>query len=104
MSVNGPALVLAFSHLGLRGARLRDSLAAGLLGLSVPAALIVFAFAGLDSAIPSDWVLAACVPAVVLGHRFGAAVFRRLDEATHHRATLAAAAVAGVLSIGAAVG
>jgi uncharacterized protein len=104
VSVNGPALVLAFSHLGLRGARLRDSLAAGLLGLSLPATVIVFAFAGADGAIPTGWVLAACVPAVLIGHRFGASVFRRLDEATHHRAALVAAAIAGLLSVAAAVG
>ena len=104
VSVNGPALVLTFSHLGLRGERLRDSLAAALLSLSLAAAVVVFASVGADAAIPTGWVLAACVPAVLVGHRFGAAVFRRLDDASHHRATLIAAAGAGLLSIAAAVG
>lgn len=104
VSVNGPALVLTFSHLGLRGARLRDSLAAALLGLSLAAAVVVFAFAGAGAAIPTGWVLAACAPAVLVGHRFGAAVFRRLDDASHHRAALIAAAGAGLLSVAAAVG
>ena len=58
VSVNGPLLVLTFSHLGLRGARLRDSLAAALLGLSVSG--------GADrrsrspatrQALPDGWVL-----------------------------------------------
>ena len=48
-------------------------------------------------------MLAACVPAVLVGHRFGAGVFRRLDDGSHHRAALGAAALAGLLSIGAAV-
>ncbi len=103
VSVNGPALVLVFSHLGLRGARLRDSLAAGLLGLSLPATVVVFAFAGAEGALPTGWVLAACVPAVLIGHRAGAAVFRRFDDATHHRAALVMAAGAGLLSVAAAI-
>ena len=41
VSVNGPALVLVFTRLGLRGARLRDSLAAALLGLSLLALPVV---------------------------------------------------------------
>lgn len=102
VSVNGPALVLIFSRLGLRGVRLRDSLAGALLGLSLPATLIVALFAGREGALPEGWVLVACVPAVLVGHRFGASVFRRLDDGSHHRAALGAAAVAGVLSIGAA--
>jgi uncharacterized membrane protein YfcA len=102
VSVNGPALVLIFSRLGLRGARLRDSLAGALLGLSLPATLIVAAFAGREGALPEGWVLVACVPAVLVGHRFGASVFRRLDDGSHHRAALGAAAIAGLLSIGAA--
>lgn len=103
VSVNGPALVLIFSRLGLRGARLRDSLAGALLGLSLPATAIVALFAGLEGALPEGWVLLACVPAVLVGHRFGASVFRRLDDGSHHRAALGAAAIAGVLSIGAAL-
>jgi uncharacterized protein len=103
VSVNGPALVLIFSALGLRGARLRDSLAAALLGLSLPGALIVLAVAGHDGAFPGGWAPIACIPAVLIGHRFGAAVFRRLDDGSHHRAALGAAALAGLLSIGAAL-
>ncbi|MGH2986648.1 MAG: TSUP family transporter [Solirubrobacterales bacterium] len=102
VSVNGPALVLVFSRLRLRGARLRDSLAGALLGLSLPATVIVVLFAGSEGAWPEGWVLLACVPAVLIGHRFGAAVFRRLDDGSHHRAALGAAAIAGLLSIGAA--
>lgn len=103
VSVNGPALVLAFSHLGLRGAKLRDSLAATLLTLSLMATVIVLVIAGAERALPRDWVLAACLPALLIGHRFGASVFRRLDQGAHHRVTLAAAAIAGLLSIAAAL-
>ena len=38
----------------------------------------------------------ACVPAVLVGHRFGAGIFRRLDDGSHHRAALGAAALAGL--------
>jgi len=103
VSVNGPVLVLTFSHLGIMGARMRDSLAAALLGFSVSGALIIALVAGHEQALPTGWVLAACVPAVLVGHRFGAAVFRRLDDGSHHRVALVAAAIAGVLSIAIAV-
>lgn len=103
VSVNGPVLVLVLTRLGLRGARLRDSLAAALLGLSVLATPVVLAGVGSGRALPEAWVLLGCVPVLLIGHRFGAALFRRLDDATHHRAALAAAAVAGLLSIGAAI-
>jgi uncharacterized protein len=103
VTVNGPVLVLMYSRLGLRGALLRDSLAAALLGLSLSGAVIVALVAGGEGAWPEGWVLVACVPAVLVGHRFGAAVFRRLDDGSHHRAALGAAALAGLLSIGAAV-
>jgi uncharacterized membrane protein YfcA len=103
VSVNGPALVLVLTRLGLRGGRLRDSLAAALLGLSLLATPVVLIASGAERALPDGWVALACVPAVLLGHRFGAAVFRRLDDDSHHRAALGAAALAGLLSIGAAL-
>jgi len=63
----------------------------------------VLVASGAGSAIPDGRVALACVPALLIGHRFGAAVFRRLDDEAHHRVALVAAAVAGLLSIGAAV-
>ena len=52
ISVNGPVLVLALTHLGLRGNRLRDSLAATLLGLSLAAVAIVLVTIGLGDSLP----------------------------------------------------
>jgi uncharacterized protein len=103
VSVNGPALVLTFTRLGLRGGRLRDSLAAALLGLSLLATPIVLVAFGGGRGLPGGWVTLACVPALIAGHRLGVTVFARLDDSSHHRATLGAAAVAGLLSIGAAL-
>jgi uncharacterized membrane protein YfcA len=103
VSVNGPAVVLVLTRLGLRGSRLRDSLAAALLGLSLLATPVVLVASGGSRALPDGFVVLACVPALLIGHRFGAAVFRRLDDDSHHRAALAAAALAGLLSIGAAL-
>ena len=103
VTVNGPALLLVFGWLRLRGARLRDSLAAVLLGLGL-LGLPVVLLAGADGpAFPSLAVTLACLPALWIAHRFGAAAFGRLDDAAHHRAALIAAAVAGVLSIVAAL-
>lgn len=103
VSVNGPVLVLTLTHLGLRGHALRDSLAATLLGVSLLATPLVLATIGPDGAFPDGLILAACVPALLLGHRLGAAVFSRLDEIAHHRLALGAAGVAGLLSIAAAI-
>jgi hypothetical protein len=103
VSVNGPAVVLVLTRLGLRGGDLRDSLAAALLGLSLLATPVVLVASGADRALPDGWVALACVPALLIGHRFGAAVFRRLDDDSHHRAALGAAALAGLLSIAAAL-
>ncbi len=99
VSVNGPALVLVMSRLGLRGDRLRDSLAAALLALSLPAIVIVIAAAGDTDLLPGAIVIAACFPAVLVGHRLGLVVFRRLDDAAHRRAALMAAGLAGLLSL-----
>jgi hypothetical protein len=103
VSVNGPAVVLVLTRLGLRGGDLRDSLGAALLGLSLLATPVVLVASGADRALPDGWVALACVPALLIGHRFGAAVFRRLDDDSHHRAALGAAALAGLLSIAAAL-
>jgi uncharacterized membrane protein YfcA len=103
VTVNGPALVLVFGALGLRGNRFRDSLAAILLGLSVVALPVVLVASEGEQALPGLAVILACVPALLIGHQFGAAVFRRLDDAAHHRAALVAAGIAGVLSIAAAL-
>jgi uncharacterized membrane protein YfcA len=103
VSVNGPAVLLVLTRIGLRGGALRDSLAAALLGLSLLAAPIVLIAAGGEDALPDGWVVLACAPALLIGHRIGAAVFRRLDDDAHHRVALAAAAVAGLLSIAAAL-
>jgi uncharacterized membrane protein YfcA len=103
VSVNGPAVLLVLARLGLRGGALRDSLAVALLGLSVMAIPIVVIASGAGRAFPDDWVALACAPALLVGHRFGAAVFRRLDDEAHHRVALGAAAIAGLLSIAAAL-
>ena len=103
VSVNGPAVLLVLTRLGLRGGRLRDSLAAALLGLSLLATPVVLIAAGGDRALPEGWVVLTCVPALLVGHRFGASVFRRLDDDAHHRVALVAAALAGLLSIAGAL-
>jgi uncharacterized membrane protein YfcA len=41
----------------------------------------------------------ALLPAVAVGHRLGAALFRRLDAERHRRLVLVAAMVAGAVSV-----
>jgi uncharacterized membrane protein YfcA len=98
-SLNGPAVVLTFTRAGLRGHLLRDTGAAAFLVLALTgtAALATIAHAG--RALP-DWpLLVALAIAVVVGHRLGAAMFRRLDDERHRRLVLSAAMVAGTISI-----
>ena len=64
---------------------------------------MVLIASGADHALPDAWVALACVPALLVGHRFGAAVFRRLDDASHHRVgARRRRASPALLSIGAA--
>ena len=73
--------MLLFSHLGLRGSRLRDTLSASLLAFAIGAIAAVLIGSGISGDPPGAAVLIACVVALLAGHRFGAAVFRRLDDA-----------------------
>jgi uncharacterized membrane protein YfcA len=102
VGINGPVLVLVFTRLGFAGDRMRDSLAAALLGLAI-LALPVLLVGAEDAAVPGGWIGPACIPALWIGHRFGAAAFRRLDDRAHRRVILVAAALAGAVSIAAAI-
>ncbi|HKN94856.1 MAG TPA: sulfite exporter TauE/SafE family protein [Thermoleophilaceae bacterium] len=98
-SLNGPVVVLTFTRAGLRGHVLRDTGAAAFLVLALAgtAALATIAHAG--RALPHWPLLVALAAAAVVGHRFGAALFHRLDAERHRRLVLGAAAVAGTVSI-----
>jgi uncharacterized protein len=98
-SLNGPTVVLTFTRAGLRGHLLRDTAAAAFLVLAVTgtAALATIAHAG--HSLPHWPLLVALVPAVAVGHRLGSALFHRLDAERHRRLVLAAAMVAGTVSV-----
>jgi uncharacterized membrane protein YfcA len=98
-SLNGPTVVLTYTRAGLRGHRLRDTAAAAFLVLAVTgtAALAAIAHAGHD--LPRWPLIVALVPAVAIGHRLGAALFRRLDPERHRRLVIAAAMAAGTVSV-----
>ncbi len=98
-SLNGPVVVLTFTRAGLRGHVLRDTGAAAFLVLALAgtAALATIAHAG--RSLPHWPLLVALAAAAVVGHRFGAALFHKLDAERHRRLVLAAAAVAGTVSI-----
>jgi len=98
-SLNGPTVVLTLTRAGLRGHLLRDTAAAIFLVLAVTgtAALATLAHSGRSV---SHWpLLVALIPAVAVGHRLGAQLFRRLDAERHRRLVLGAAMVAGTVSI-----
>ena len=98
-SLNGPTVALTLTRAGLRGHLLRDTAAATFLVLAVTgtAALATLAHAG--RSVPHWPLLVALVPAVAVGHRLGAALFRRLDAERHRRLVLGAAMVAGTVSV-----
>jgi uncharacterized protein len=98
-SLNGPAVVLTFTRAGMRGHLLRDSAAAAFIALAVAGTVALTALARAGHGLP-DWpLLVALVPAVLIGHRLGAALFHRLDDERHRRLVLAAAMVAGTVSV-----
>jgi uncharacterized membrane protein YfcA len=98
-SLNGPAVVLTFTRAGMRGHLLRDSAAAAFIVLGLLGTVALTAIARAGHSLPSWPLLVALVPAVVVGHRLGAALFHRLDDERHRRLVLAAAMVAGVVSV-----
>jgi uncharacterized protein len=98
-SLNGPAVVLALTRAGLRGHILRDTAAGAFLVLALTGTAALAAIAHAGHSLPHWPLLVALVPAVAAGHRLGAAVFRRLDAERHRRLVLAAAVLAGVVSI-----
>jgi uncharacterized membrane protein YfcA len=98
-SLNGPAVVLTLARAGLRGHLLRDTAAAAFLVLGVAGTAVLATLADAGHSLP-DWpLLAALVPAVAVGHRIGAGLFRRLDAEGHQRLVLAAAVAAGTVSV-----
>lgn len=98
-SLNGPAVVLTLTRAGLREHLLRDTGAAAFLVLAAAGTAALAAIAHAGHSLPSWPLLVALVPAVAVGHRIGAALFRRLDADRHRRLVLAAAVVAGTVSI-----
>jgi uncharacterized membrane protein YfcA len=98
-SLNGPVVVLTFTRAGMRGHLLRDSAAAAFIALAVAGTVALTAIARAGHGLPSWPVLVALVPAVLVGHRVGASLFHRLDDERHRRLVLAAAMVAGTVSI-----
>jgi hypothetical protein len=98
-SLNGPTVVLTLTRAGLRGHLLRDTAAAAFLVLAVAGTVALALIAHAGHHLPSWVLIAVLVPAVVVGHRLGAALFRRLDPERHRRLVLAAAMVAGTVSV-----
>jgi hypothetical protein len=98
-SLNGPAVVLTYTRAGLRGHLLRDTGAAAFIVLALAGTAALAALAHAAHSLPSWPLLVALVPAVFVGHRLGAALFRRLDAERHSRLVLGAAMVAGTVSI-----
>jgi uncharacterized protein len=98
-SLNGPVVVLAFTRAGMRGYLLRDSAAAVFIALAIAGTVALATLARAGHGLPSWPLLVALVPAVLVGHRVGAALFHRLDDERHRRLVLAAAMVAGTVSI-----
>jgi uncharacterized membrane protein YfcA len=98
-SLNGPTVVLTLTRAGLRGHLLRDTAAAAFLVLAVTGTIALATLAHSGRSVPHWPLLVALVPAVAVGHRLGAEIFKRLDAERHRRLVLGAAVVAGTVSI-----
>jgi uncharacterized membrane protein YfcA len=98
-SLNGPAVVLTLARVGMRGHLLRDSAAATFIVLAVVGTAALAILVRPSHALPHRPLLLALVPAVLVGHRLGAALFRRLDAERHRRLVLGAAMAAGAASV-----
>ncbi|MGE4427052.1 MAG: sulfite exporter TauE/SafE family protein [Solirubrobacteraceae bacterium] len=100
-SLNGPAVVIGVLSRPLRRDGVRDSIALTFLGLSVLGSLTLVLLVGQERSVPSAGLIVATLPFVLVGHRVGRAVFRRLDDDQHRRWIIIAALVAGAGSTGA---
>jgi hypothetical protein len=98
-SLNGPTVALTLTRTGLRGHILRDTGAAIFIILALVGTAALAALAHAGHALPHWTLLVALAAAVAVGHRLGAALFMRLDAERHRRLVLAAAMVAGVVSV-----
>ena len=98
-SLNGPTVVLTLTRAGLRGHLLRDTAATVFLVLAVTGTTALATIAHAGRSLPHWPLLVALVPAVAVGHRLGAELFKRLDAERHRRLVLVAAMVAGTVSV-----
>jgi uncharacterized protein len=98
-SLNGPTVVLTLTRAGLRSHLLRDTAAAAFLVLAVTGTIALATLAHAGRSLPHWPLLVALVPAVAVGHRLGAELFKRLDAERHRRLVLGAAIAAGTVSI-----
>ncbi|HEY2601672.1 MAG TPA: sulfite exporter TauE/SafE family protein [Thermoleophilaceae bacterium] len=98
-SLNGPAVALTYTRAGLRGHIYRDTGAAAFIVLALAGTAALAGLAHTGRSLPHWPLLVALLPAVAVGHRLGAALFRRLDAERHRRLVLVAAMVAGAVSV-----
>jgi hypothetical protein len=94
-TTSGPPLLLHLLGRGAEPARVRDSLTACFLGLSVLGAAALLATG--THASPDLVLVAALVPAVVVGHLAGRRVFARLEAGGRYEPVLTATLVLAVL-------
>jgi uncharacterized protein len=98
-SLNGPVVVLTLSRAGLRGHLLRDTAAAAFLALALAGTAALTGIAHAAHKLPHWPLLVALAVAAAAGHRMGARLFARLDSERHLRLVVAAALVAGTISV-----
>ena len=98
-NTSGPPLLLYLLGRGDEPERVRDTLMVCQLGLSLIGAAAIVA-TGTSDAVPRGWLVALCVPLVLLAHLIGRRVFARLAETGRYEpvlnATLVVAVAAGL--------
>jgi uncharacterized protein len=100
-TTSGPPMLLHLLGLGAEPARVRDTLPACFLGLSVLGAAALLATG--SSTFPDTTLVAALLPAVAVGHLAGRRVFARLAAGGRYEpvlnATLVLAVLVGMVSV-----
>ena len=98
-TTNGPPLALWLAGRGLPPAVVRDTASTAFLALDVVGLVAVLAIVGAGTSLADARLLLALLPAVLVGHRAGRWLFRRLPGHRYEQVLLVAVATTGLVSV-----
>jgi uncharacterized membrane protein YfcA len=98
-TTNGPPLALWLAGRGLAPAVVRDTASTAFLALDVAGLAAVLAIVGAHRSLADARLLVVLLPLVVVGHRVGTWLFRRLPGHRYEQVLLTAVAATGLVSV-----